>query len=284
MALKGFRVIELAGLAPAPFCGMILSDFGAQVTRVDRVSDGRDVDRLCRGKRSIALDIKNENGAKVFRRLCASADVLIEPFRKGVMEKLNLGPDILLKENTRLVYARLTGFGQDGPMASAAGHDINYVALAGVLSMFRRKDQKPFPPINIVADFAGGGMLCALGITMALLERERSGKGQVIDANMVEGSAYVSSWLYKSRDLFVWGKPQGENLLDSGAHMYDTYQTRDGKYIAVGALEPQFYQQLVEGLGLTNDDLPDMMDFERNKEIFTKTFLKKNAGRMVRGV
>ncbi|XP_014672563.1 PREDICTED: alpha-methylacyl-CoA racemase-like, partial [Priapulus caudatus] len=256
MALAGLKVIEMAGLAPSPFCGMILSDFGAKVVRVTKANSGIDLDRLCRGKYSIAVDLKQPDGVAVVRRLCKTADVLIEPYRPGVMEKLSLGPNLLLEDNPRLIYTRLTGYGQNGPLCNKAGHDINYLAISGVLSMLGRKHEKPTPPVNLLADFAGGGLLAAFGIMMALVERQTSGKGQVIDANMVEGAAYVSSFLWKSRDLFLWGKPRGENMLDSGAHFYDTYKTRDGKYMAVGAIEPQFYQEFIEGLQLNNDDAP----------------------------
>jgi len=265
MALKGIRVVELAGLAPAPFCGMILSDFGANVIRVDKAKGSVDIDRLDRGKRSIALDLKHASGQAIVHKLCSKADVLIEPFRRGVMEKLSLGPQLLLKENPSLVYARLTGFGQNGPYADRAGHDINYIALAGILSTIGRKNDKPIAPINLLADFAGGGMLCALGICMALLERTRSGLGQVIDANMVEGSAYLGTWLWTSQDMYIWGKPRGENVLDTGSHCYDTYKTKDGKYVAVGALEPQFYAALLEGLNAGEIDQFDDSDAGKSK-------------------
>jgi len=275
MALKGMKVIELAGLAPAPVCGMILSDFGAKVIRVDKVGSGLNYDVTARGKRSIALNLKKPEGVDILRKLCGSADVLIEPFRPGVMERLGLGPDTLIKENPRLVYARLTGFGQTGPYKDMAGHDINYLGLSGVLASLGRKHENPLPPVNLLADFAGGSFTCAMGIMAALLERSSSGQGQVIDSCMVEGAAYVGSWLYASRDMFVWGQPRGHNLLDSGAHFYETYETKDGKYICVGALEPQFYSILQDKLNVSDDQLPQFDDFDEMKEKLAEIFIKK---------
>uniref|UniRef100_A0A5F9CBK2 Solute carrier family 45 member 2 n=1 Tax=Oryctolagus cuniculus TaxID=9986 RepID=A0A5F9CBK2_RABIT len=249
MALRGICVLELAGLAPAPFCGMILADFGAQVVRVDRPGSSGDVSRLSRGKRSLVLDLQRPQGVSVLRRLCARADVLLEPFRCGVMEKLNLGPEILQQENPRLIYARLSGFGQSGRFSRVAGHDINYLALSGILSKLGNSDKNPYAPLNLLADFGGGGLLCALGIVMALFERTRSGKGQIIDANMVEGTAYLSSFVWKTQKSGLWEQPRGQNLLDGGAPFYTTYRTADGEFMAVGAIEPQFYQLLIKGFG-----------------------------------
>ncbi|KAG7164980.1 Alpha-methylacyl-CoA racemase-like [Homarus americanus] len=237
MALRGVRVVEMAGLAPAPFCGMIMADFGASVIRIDK-PNAPDIDSLGRGKRSIIVDVKKPEGRNIVKKLCSNSDVLIEPFRRGVMEKIGLGPKELKEDNSRLIYARLTGFGQSGPYADMAGHDINFVAISGLLSMLGRKEGPPTPPINLLADFAGGGLMCALGITLALFERSKSDQGQVIDANMVDGAAYTGSWLYSSRDMPLWCKPRGRNWLDSGAHFYDTYETSDGRYMAVGAVEP----------------------------------------------
>jgi len=208
MALRGLKVVELAGLAPAPVCGMVLADYGAKVIRVDKVGGGLNYDVTARGKRSIALNLKKPEGVNVLRKLCGSADVLIEPFRPGVMERLGLGPEVVTKENPRLVYARLTGFGQSGPYKDMAGHDINYLALSGVLNSLGRKNENPLAPINLLADFAGGSFVCAMGIMAALLERGVSGKGQVVDSCMVEGAAYVGSWLFASRKMFVWGQPR----------------------------------------------------------------------------
>ncbi|MBN3319270.1 AMACR racemase, partial [Atractosteus spatula] len=278
MALAGVRVIELAGLAPAPFCGMVLADFGARVIRVDRTRTTMAMDVQARGKLSVALNLKKPEGAAVLRKLCLQSDVVLEPFRKGVMEKLGLGPEKLLKENPRLIYARLTGFGQSGSFATAAGHDINYLAMSGLLSKLGRSSENPYAPLNLVADFAGGGLLCAMGIVLALYERTRSGRGQVIDASMVEGAAYVGSFIWKSQNLGLWNRPRGHNLLDSGAPFYETYKTADGKHMAVGAIEPQFYNELIKGLGLDPTELPLQMsisDWPELKRIFTETFASK---------
>uniref|UniRef100_A0A3Q3IGU1 Alpha-methylacyl-CoA racemase n=1 Tax=Monopterus albus TaxID=43700 RepID=A0A3Q3IGU1_MONAL len=273
MALAGVRVIELAGLAPAPFCGMILADFGAKVIRVDRTKVATTVDTQARGKRSVAINLKTTEGVGLLRKLCVQSDVLLEPYRKGVMEKLGLSPKELLMENPRLIYARLTGYGQSGPYATAAGHDINYLAMSG-----NKYGEKPYAPLNLLADFAGGSLTCALGIVLALLERTKSGKGQIIDASMVEGAAYMGSFLWKSHCLGLWDRPRGENMLDSGAPFYDTYQTSDGKYMAVGALEPQFYRQLLKGLELDIQELPPQMSFSdwpQLKRLFTERFATK---------
>jgi len=277
MALKGIKVVELAGLAPSPVCGMILADYGASVTRVDRTDlHSLNYDVTGRGKRSIAVNIKDAKGQEIVRNLCRKSDVLLEPFRCGVMEKLGLGPEKMLAENPSLVYARLTGYGQSGPYADMAGHDINYIATSGVLSRLGRKGEPPYAPINLLADFAGGSFVCAMGIMAALLERGVSGKGQVIDANMVEGSAYVSSWIFKSQQMFVWsGKGRGQNFLDGGAAFYDTYRTKDDEYMAVGALEPQFYAQLLEKLGETEDELPQFGDPEGTREKLRLIFAGK---------
>ncbi|XP_062547985.1 alpha-methylacyl-CoA racemase-like [Armigeres subalbatus] len=273
MALKGLKVLEFVGLAPGPFCGMILADFGAHVTRIDK-TPLNSLDVLKSGKRTLALDLKKPKAIEIVRALCRKADVLIEPFRPGVMEKLGLGPIDIMLENPRLIYARLTGFGQNGPHASLAGHDINYVALSGILSLFGRKDERPTAPINFAADFAGGGLLCAFGILAALLERHNSGKGQVVDHAMVEGAAYVGSWLIRSQSLPIWGKPRGENMLDTGAHFYDTFKTKDGKYMSVGALEPQFYKELLEGLDLQNH-LSQYDDNEKARHLLETVFQTK---------
>uniref|UniRef100_A0A6G1S960 Alpha-methylacyl-CoA racemase n=1 Tax=Aceria tosichella TaxID=561515 RepID=A0A6G1S960_9ACAR len=275
MALKGLKVIEIAGLAPAPFCGMIFSDFGANVIRIERPGQPP-LDSLIRGKRTAAIDLKHDSGKGIFRKLCTNADILIEPFRPGVMERLGLGPDHLMSLNKGLIYARLSGFGQTGPYTKKAGHDINYLALSGVLSLFC-SNSKPVPPINMLADFAGGGMTCALGILISLIERSRSGLGQVVDVSMVEGVRYVSTYLWHTQkpDVparnFIWPK-QGQkeaNLLDGGAHFYTVYETKDKRWISVGAIEPQFYSALLEVLQLDEKEYPQF-DLNRWPEFKTR--------------
>lgn len=259
MALQGVRVVELAGLAPVPLAGMILADHGAKVVRVDKPMQPP-LDTLARGKRSLAVSLKQPAGVEVVKDLCCRADVLLEPFRPGVMERLGLSPAVLLELNPRLVYARLTGFGQTGSLAHRAGHDINYLATAGVLSMLGRNGEKPYAPINLLGDFAGGSLMCVLGVLLALLQRGTSGRGQVVDAAMVDGSAYLSSFLLSSQRIGLWTGPRGTNILDGGAPFYDTYETSDGKFMAVGAIEPQFYEQLLQGCGLASQELPSQLD------------------------
>ncbi len=263
--LHGVRVVEMAGLAPVPYAGMILADFGAEVIRVDRTPTAGGAfdatrDFLARGKKSIGINMKDPRGVDALLRLIERADVLVEPFRPGVMEKLGVGPDVALGRNPRLVYARLTGWGQDGPYAPMAGHDINYIAISGALSCFGRKGEKPIPPVNLLGDFAGGGMLCAMGIVMALYERSLSGKGQVIDSAMVDGAAHLSSFIFGFRAGGLWSDERGTNMLDTGAPFYDTYETADGKFMSVGSIEPQFYAQLVKGLGLNPKEMPHQFD------------------------
>ena len=253
--LDGVRVIEIASLAPAPFGCMVLSDLGADVLRVERAEScgpaaPAPVDPLSRGRRSIGLNLKDPDGISVLLRLTEEADVLVEGFRPGVAERLGCGPAECAQHNPRLVYARMTGWGQHGPLAATAGHDIDYIGVSGALDPIGRAGQRPVPPLNLVADFGGGGMLLALGVLAALLERERSGLGQVIDAAMVDGSALLTSFLYGLRAAGAWQDERGTNLLDGGAPFYDTYQTADGRYVAVGALEPKFYAALLAGLGL----------------------------------
>ncbi|MCK2217800.1 CoA transferase [Actinomadura sp. ATCC 31491] len=258
--LAGVRVLELAGLAPGPFAGMMLADHGADVLRVDRVkavSDRPRTDVMDRGKHTIGLDLKAPEGVAAFKELARHADVVIEVFRPGVAERLGIGPDDLHAVNERLVYGRMTGWGQDGPLAPTAGHDIDYIAISGVLSLLGREDGKPTPPINILGDFAGGGLMLAYGVLLALFERERTGRGRVIDAAMVDGAAVLFSMFYQGVQSGFWG-PRGTNLLDTGAPQYDTYETADGGYLAVGSLEPQFWAAMVGLMGLT--DLPDRDD------------------------
>lgn len=285
MPLKGINVVELVGLAPAPFCGLILSDFGASVIRVDRVIRGSEgAEPLLRGKKSISLDLKQEDGKTILKSLCKRADVLIEPFRPGVMESLGLGPQILTADNKRLIYARLSGFGQTGPLSKCAGHDINYVSMTGVLSTLGNIE-KPSPPSNLLADYAGGGLSGAFGILAALFEREKSGLGQVVDANLLEGTSYVSTALHATRDPkrvisnILWPNPQARssNLLDGGAPYYQCYKTKDNKYLAVGSLEPQFYERLLRGLGLEVEKYPQMDPklWPGQQAEFAKVFLTK---------
>ncbi len=283
--LEGLRVVELVGLGPGPFCGMVLADMGAEVLRVDRLHDARAADlstqatnAMNRGKRSIALDLKHPDGIDTLLRLVEQADAMFEVFRPGVAERLGLGPDACLQRNRRLVYGRLTGWGQDGPYAPRAGHDIDYLALAGALEPLGRAHEKPTPPINVLADFAGGGLLLAFGIACAVWERDRaggSGHGQVIDAAMVDGAAMLLTPFYSGRASGGWG-PRGTNFIDTGAPFYDTYETADGKYVAIGAIEPEFYAQLVEGLGLSDDpDFTDPWDRDRwpvQRARFTEVF------------
>ena len=262
--LHGIRVVELAGLAPGPFGCMILADLGADVVQVDRPGgDGPAAPPgpLRRGRRTVTLDLKTAGGVADLLRLVERADVLVEGFRPGVAERLGLGPETCEKINPRLVYARMTGWGQDGPLAARAGHDIDYIAVAGALWPLGRPGERPHAPLNLIGDFAGGGMLLAVGVLAALLERERSGRGQVVDAAMVDGSALLTAFLHGMLEAGLWPGGRGENLLDGGAPFYDTYRTADGGFVAVGALEPAFYRDLLAGLGLASDpDLPDRDD------------------------
>jgi alpha-methylacyl-CoA racemase len=250
--LAGLRVIELQGIGPAPFCGMLMADLGAQVISVGRSSsvDDRSAFISERGKLSIALNLKVPEGIEVMLRLCEHADVLIEGFRPGVMERLGLGPDACLLRNPRLVYGRMTGWGQTGPLANAAGHDINYISLSGALHSVGRADERPLPPLNLVGDFGGGAMFLAFGVMSAVFEAQRSGLGQVIDVSMVEGSAALMHMMYAMKAQGQWRDRRGTNLLDGGAHFYDTYETADGKFISIGALEPEFYRLLVRLTGV----------------------------------
>ena len=266
--LQGVRVLELAGIGPGPFAAMMLSDMGAEVVRVDRAASvsGGDpatppVDVLNRGRRSIGVDLKNPDGVEAVLRLVESADALLEGFRPGVTERLGLGPDVCLARNPRLVYGRITGWGQSGPYAQASGHDINYIALAGALEAVGRAGQPPTPPLNLVGDFGGGGMLLAYGVVCGLLETGRSGQGQVVDAAMVDGAAVLMTMFYGMKQLGHWQPERGTNLLDTGSHFYDVYECADGTYISVGSIEPQFYAELLRLSGLgEQEDLPPQMD------------------------
>jgi alpha-methylacyl-CoA racemase len=284
--LHGIRILEIAGIGPGPFAAMMLSDMGAEVVRVDRADKVRGgdpaappADVLNRGRRSIGIDLKNADGVEALLTLVESADALIEGFRPGVTERLGFGPDVCLARNPRLVYGRMTGWGQDGPYAQAAGHDINYIALAGALDSIGRAGERPVPPLNLVGDFGGGGMLLAFGVACALVERASSGKGQVVDAAMVDGSAILMTMFHAFRAMGIWEDERGTNMLDSGAHFYDVYETKDGKYVTIGSIEPQFYAELLERTGLKDDDtLPhqhDRAQWPALKERFIELFKTK---------
>ena len=265
--LSGYKVIEFAGIGPAPMCAMLLSDMGAEVLRIDRAEDanlGIPTDSkysvLNRGRRSVAVDLKRKEGMAVALKLIERADALIEGFRPGVMERLELGPEQCLARNPRLVYGRMTGWGQEGPLAQAAGHDINYIALIGALHSIGRKGEAPVPPLNLVGDFGGGGVYLALGVVAGLLEAQKSGKGQVIDVAMIDGAASLMAAIYGLRAAGVWSDKRGENILDTGAHYYNVYETRDGKYVAIGSIEPKFYAELLRLTGLESERLPRQND------------------------
>jgi len=279
--LAGIKIIELAGIGPGPFCGMLLSDLGAEVIRVDRAGGGsstRPKDVLTRGRKSIAVDLKSADGKAVILKLCESSDAIFEGFRPGVTERLGLGPEDCMAVNPKLVYGRMTGWGQDGPMAQAAGHDINYIALSGALSAIGRQGEKPVPPLNLVGDFGGGGMVLALGVVSAMLEAQKSGKGQVVDTAMVDGAAILMSMFYSMSAVGAMSPERGTNLLDTGAHFYDAYETSDGGYISIGSIEPQFYALLVEKAGLDAEEFSAQMNRERwpeYKEKLTAVFKTK---------
>ena len=265
--LAGVRVIEIAGIGPGPFCAMMLADQGADVIRVDRADRVRGgdpavppADVLNRGRRSIGVDLKSPEGVETVLALVESADALIEGFRPGVMERLGLGPDDCLARNPRLAYGRMTGWGQDGPYAPTAGHDINYIALAGALESFGRAGETPVAPLNLVGDFGGGGMLLAFGLVCAVVEARTSGQGQVVDAAMVDGAATLMTFIHGMAAMGVWNDERGTNMLDTGAHYYDVYETSDGKYVSIGSIEPQFYAELREKLGLDDDEWADQND------------------------
>ena len=281
--LGGIRILEFEAIGPAPFAGMMLADMGADVLLVDRPGSSdlglkreRWYDVMLRGKRSVTLDLKSPSGPQAALELIGRADALIEGFRPGVMERLGLGPDKALARNHRLVYGRMTGWGQEGPLGPRAGHDINYIALAGVLQAFGRKGQAPVPPLNLVGDFGGGGMLLAFGVVCALHEAQRSGRGQVIDAAMVDGAALLAAMFHGFLAAQQWSEERGTNILDTGAPWYDVYETADRKYVAIGAIEDKFFAELVARLKLT--DLPAQHDRSRWPEMrrrFAETFKAK---------
>jgi alpha-methylacyl-CoA racemase len=269
--LQGTRIIEIAGIGPGPFAAMLLADLGAEVIRVERAAAVRGpaphtphYDVSLRGRRNIAVDLKQADGVETLLELVGSADALIEGFRPGVMERLGIGPDVCLERNPKLVFGRMTGWGQEGPMAQAAGHDINYISLAGALAHFGRKGQAPVPPLNMVGDFGGGGMFLALGVVSGILEAQKSGQGQVIDTAMVDGSAVLMSMFWSMRAIGAFDEnARGSNLLDTGSHFYDVYECSDGEYISIGSIEPQFYAELLRLTGLAGD--PEFAEKQMNK-------------------
>ncbi|MBW1999518.1 MAG: CoA transferase [Deltaproteobacteria bacterium] len=273
--LKDIKCLEVGGIGPAPFCGMMLSDMGAEVIRIDRKGEKAPLeskyDVMRRGRRAVMhMDLKKPEAIRAILKLVTEADVLFEGFRPGVMERLGLGPDICLEQNPRLVYGRVTGWGQQGPLSRAAGHDINYIALAGALHAIGPRGGKPVPPINLLGDFAGGGMLLAFGILCALLEAKKSGQGQVVDTAMVDGAALLLASNYGLLSAGLWKDERGVNLLDGGAHFYDAYETADGKYIAVGSIEPKFYELLLQHTGINDPDFKDKMNRKRWPELKEK--------------
>jgi alpha-methylacyl-CoA racemase len=271
--LSGVRVLEIAGLGPAPFAAMLLGDLGADVVRIERPPNNKpglavmpSIDIMARSRRSLAVELKQPEGVALVLDLIERADVLLEGFRPGVMERLGLGPEVCARRNPRLVYGRMTGYGQSGPLAQEAGHDINYLALSGTLAYLGSAGGKPFPPLNLVGDLGGGGMVLAFGICAALVERARSGTGQVVDAAMVDGVATLSAFLNGMVTQPDWG-PRGSNWLDGGAYFYNTYETADGRHVAVGAVEPQFHAALMRVTGLADEELPHQMDRARWPEM-----------------
>src|ERR1035437_9219071 len=284
--LQGVRIIEFAGIGPAPFAAMMLADAGAEIIRIDRLSQTTSPwqsdaypDLLNRGRPSVAVDLKHPEGKKLAFRLIQRADGLIEGFRPGVMERLGLGPSVCLDLHRRLVYGRITGWGQDGDLSQRAGHDINYIALSGALGAFGRAGERPLAPLNLVGDFGGGGMMLAFGMLAAIIHASETGTGQVVDAAMVDGASLLMTMIYGMRTQGIWTDQRGTNLLDTGAHFYEVYETSDGKFMAVGALEPQFYKELIRLMGLVEENLPQQMDREswpRMKVRFTEIFVGKS--------
>jgi alpha-methylacyl-CoA racemase len=282
--LSGLRVIELAAIGPSPFCGMVLSDMGADVVRVDRVesrerSDDAPPALWDRGRRSVALDLKDPDGVETLLRLVDQADALIEGYRPGVAERLGVGPETCLDRNRRLVYGRVTGWGSEGPLAQAAGHDLNFIALSGVLNAIGHSEGRPVPPLNLVGDFGGGGMLLAIGVCAALVHAARSGIGQVVDAAMIDGSAQLMTSIFGMHAQGRWNEERGSNLIDSGAPFYDVYETSDGEYVSIAALERRFFADLVTRLGLADDpamgNRMERSSWPAMRERFVDTFKSK---------
>ena len=253
--LQGYRVIEFAGIGPGPFCGMLLADLGAEVIRLDRPGHSGELNSraLLRGRKSMLCDLKNPQGLQLALRLVDTADALIEGYRPGVMERLGAGPDICLKNNPRLVYGRMTGWGQTGPLAQSVGHDINYIAISGALHAIGREGEKPVPPLNLVGDFAGGGLMLAFGVVSAMLCARRTGQGQVVDAAMVDGVNTLMAVFHEMLSDGVFAETTGSSFLSGAAHYYDTYKTKDDRYISIAALEPQFYEALIQKLQLDRE-------------------------------
>ena len=277
--LNGYTVIELAGIGPAPMGGMMLADMGAEVIRIDRAGAMVMKDVSTRGKKSVVVNLKDPNGLETLLRMIENADVLIDPYRPGVCEKLGIGPSACLARNPKLIFARMTGWGQEGPLAQSAGHDINYISITGALYAMGRKGEKPVPPLNLVGDMGGGGMLLVNGVLAALLETANSGKGQVIDVAMVDGAAQLM-WMFHSFEAMgLWDATEREsNMLDGGAHFYDTYECADGEYISIGSIEPQFYALLKERAGLTEEDFGaqnDQSQWSAMKEKLTTVIKQK---------
>ncbi len=265
--LSGYKIVEFAGIGPAPMCAMLLADMGADVLRIDRAEDaalGITLDAkyslLGRGRKSVAIDLKQPEGVAAAMKLIEKADALLEGFRPRVMERLGLGPDECLKRNPKLIYGRMTGWGQEGPLAHAAGHDINYIALSGVLASIGRRGAAPVPPLNLVGDFGGGGLYLALGVVAGLLEAQKSGKGQVVDSAMVDGAASLLTAIYGMHASGMWSDQRGDNILDTGAHFYDVYETKDGQYVSIGSIEAKFYAELLKRSGLEGQEMPRQMD------------------------
>ena len=277
--LTGIRVLEFESIGPAPFAGMLLADMGADVLVIDRpattdlgLKRERWYDVMMRGKRSVTLDLKKKESSAAALELAGKADALIEGMRPGVMERLGLGPDEVLRRNPKLVYGRMTGWGQDGPLAPRAGHDINYIALAGVLHAFGRRGEAPVPPLNLVGDFGGGGMLLGFGVACALIEAARSGRGQVVDAAMVEGASLLAAMFSGFLKAGTWSEMRGDNILDTGAPWYNVYETRDGKYVSIGSIETRFYEELLQKLAVPDLGQHDRKRWPEMQALFAKTF------------
>ncbi len=280
--LSGVKVLELAGIGPSPYACMLLADLGADVLRLERgnvnASGDPSWDLLNRSRDSVAIDLKNEDGRNLVLRLAREADILLEGFRPGVAERLGVGPADIHAVNPKLVYGRMTGWGQDGPLAQRAGHDINYIALSGALWSIGREGERPMPPLNLVGDFGGGGMLLAFGLMAALVHARTSGEGQVVDAAMVDGAASLMAMTYSFMGAGLWQEERGTNILDTGAHFYEVYETADAKFVAVGAIEKKFYEELLRGMGLEGSELPPQMDrtqWAAMKVRFAEIFMTK---------